>query len=265
MQAGKATLHLLIHTPGPRTSKRMATLRTPLPDYQSLARHISLTTPLQTSILTAIASSSNATDAFVRLSKLRLKRAQESEISRVLLRCCAKEDGFNTYYSDLARKLCSGEAAKQWTKKFEFSFWGFVKRLGEGDGSDDEEEAAGDVGMQEIFNVAKLYAHMICDHAVSLSVLRPLDLLVLSEKGSMFVELLFVNIFTLSKGREDEIRRLFLRLSEAKQVIGQVRVFLKRVVRNSDFVVKNRGEKEVLRRVVKVAVGVLEGLSIAKG
>ena len=233
-----------------------------LPDYPSLARHLSLTTPLQISILTAIASSSTATDGFVRLSKLRLKRAQEAEVSRVLLRCCGKEDSFNTYYFDLAKRLCAGENGKQWTKRFEFSFWGVMRRLGERGDEEGDGDEDGDVEMKEVFNVAKLYAHLIHSQTMSLSVLRPLDLLMLSEKGSMFVELLFVDIFALCKGKEEDVAKVFSRLSEAKQVVAQVRIFLKRVVKGSDFVGKKTKDKETLRRGVKNAVRVLEGLEV---
>ena len=234
------------------------------PDYHALARHLGFSTPLQISIITATASSSNADDAFVRLSKLRLKRAQESEVSRVLLRCCGREEGFNAYYFDLAKRLCSAENGKQWTKKFEFSFWGFMRRLGAGEGgSDDEgEEGGGDVEMSEIFNIAKLYAQLIHSSTISLIVLRPLDLLTLGEKGSILVELLFVNLFALCRGKEDEVRRIFSRLSDAKSVIGQVRVFLKKVVKSSDLAGKKHGGNNLLRRGVRVAVRELESLEM---
>ena len=233
-------------------------------DFHALARHLGFSTPLQISIVTAIATSTDATDAIARLSKLRLKRAQESEVSRVLLRCCGKEEGFNTYYSDLAKRLCSAENGKQWTKRLEFSFWGFMRRLADGEGGSDDEgqESGGDVEMSEIFNIAKLYAQLIHSSAMSLSVLRPLDLLTLGENGSMFIELLFVNIFALCRGQENDRSRIFSRLGEAKSVIGRVRVFLKKVVKGSDLLGKNNGEKDMLRRGVRVAVRELEKLEM---
>lgn len=245
-------------------SSELADTHDTFADYHALARHLGFSTPLQISIVTAIATSTDATDAIARLSKLRLKRAQESEVSRVLLRCCGKEKGFNTYYYDLAKRLCSAENGKQWTKRLEFSFWGFMRRLADGvGGSDDEgQESGGDVEMSEVFNIAKLYAQLIHSSTMSLSVLRPLDLLTLGEKGRMFIELLFVNIFALCKGQENDTSRIFSRLGEAKSVIGPVRVFLKKVVKGSDLLGKKNGEKDMLRRAVRVAVRELEKLEM---
>ena len=149
-------------------------------------------------------------------------------------------------------------------KPFEFSLWGFLRRLGDEQDHDEDGDnpgwGEGEVEMRELFNIAKLFAHLISNSTLTLSILRPLDLLMLSERASMFVELLFVNIFVLCKGEQREVRKVFERLAETKQVIGRVRVFLKRVVKGSDLVEHN--ERAMVRDGVQVALAVLEQLGV---
>ena len=234
------------------------------PDYRHLAQSLSLNTPLSLSILTALASATTAHDAFIRLSKLRLKRAQEPEVARVLLRCCGAEDTFNIYYVDIIKRLCGGEHERSWKKGMEFAMWGFLRRCGDGDDGEDEYEMnegrGGEVQMTELYNVAKLYAHLVYASTLSLTVLRPLDLLMLSEKAGMFVEVMMVNVLVLCKGQEREVERVFERLRDAKGVVSRLRAFLKRSVRESDLVGKK--EREMVRKAVKTAARVLEALSV---
>lgn len=100
------------------------------PDYSTLARTYSLTTPLSISIFTAIASSPNAITAHAALLKLPLKNAQLPEIPRVVLRCCAAEPSYNPFYFILSKRLCSlGDKSKKVAKAFEFAAWGFLSTL----------------------------------------------------------------------------------------------------------------------------------------
>ncbi|KAL9076402.1 MAG: hypothetical protein Q9157_003690, partial [Trypethelium eluteriae] len=79
------------------------------PDLNALAAQNRINNPLRRSIFITLLSATDARDACLRLQNLRLKRAQQAEIPRVLLQCCGAEGGFNPYYALVARRLCDGD------------------------------------------------------------------------------------------------------------------------------------------------------------
>lgn len=148
-------------------------------DLVQLAREQRMNTDVRRSIFIAIMSATDYKDAYLRLQKLRLKKAQELEIPKVLIHCAAAEEAFNPFYSLLARRLCSDRKLKM---AFQFSLWDLFKRMGEGqDGSeedetdDDGEDSANKLSLRSLVNLAKLYGTLISDGGLTMSVLKVIN------------------------------------------------------------------------------------------
>ncbi|KIW43423.1 uncharacterized protein PV06_04530 [Exophiala oligosperma] len=227
-------------------------------DLVALAREYGMNTDVRRSIFVALLSAVDYKDAHVRLMKLRLKQNQVQEIPRVLLRCAAGENPYNHYYTLVAKRLC---LEKRLRKAFQFALWGFFRRLGENADIDDDTNDDGDqnVEMNEIANLAKLYAHLILDGGVTIGVLKVLDLAYIKERTSMFVELLLIMIMIEARNsKSDSLPKLFDRAIETPQVIKRLQYFVKKNVRHSDLISKS--DKDTVKRGCKVALDTLSRL-----
>ncbi|EXJ84892.1 hypothetical protein A1O3_05567 [Capronia epimyces CBS 606.96] len=228
-------------------------------DLLALARQHGMNTDVRRSIFVALLSAVDCQDAHMRLLKLRLKRAQEQEIPRVLLRCAAGENPYNHYYTLVAKRLCQD---KRMRKAFQFALWGFFRRMGETPDLDDDDDVAEEesVDMSEIANLAKLYAHLILDGAETLGVLKVLDLAYIKERTSMFVELLLIMIMTEASGKKSVLEKVFRRTAETPQVIKRLHFFVKRTVRKSDLV--SSADADAVKQGCRVALNTLSRLDI---
>ena len=149
-------------------------------DLVQLAREQRMNTDVRRSIFIAIMSATDYKDAYLRLQKVRLKKAQELEIPKVLIHCAAAERAFNPFYSLLARLLCSDRKLKM---AFQFSLWDLFKRMGEGqdggedeDTDDDDECSSNKLSLRSLVNLAKLYGTLISDGGLMMSVLKVINL-----------------------------------------------------------------------------------------
>ena len=144
-------------------------------DLVQLAREQRMNTDIRRSIFIAIMSSTDYKDAHLRLQKLRLKKAQELEIPKVLIHCAAAEKTYNPFYALLARGLCSDRKLKM---AFQFSLWDLFKRMGEGqnDGneveSDDDENGDKKISLRSLVNLGKLFGTLISEGGLRLTVLK---------------------------------------------------------------------------------------------
>lgn len=103
---------------------------------------------------------------------LRLKKAQEKEVPRVILHCCGSEAAYNLYYTLVARHLCGRHSLKM---AFQFSLWGLFRQMGEDDGSSQGQTDDGgddEIPMRKIVNLAKLYGSLVAENALSLYILK---------------------------------------------------------------------------------------------
>lgn len=152
-------------------------------DLVQLAREQRMNTDVRRSIFIAIMSATDYKDAYLRLQKVRLKKAQELEIPKVLIHCAAAEKAFNPFYSLLARRLCSDRKLKM---AFQFSLWDLFKRMGEGqdgseeDSDDHDEDSANKLSLRSLVNLAKLYGTLISDGGLTMSVLKVSNLQICS-------------------------------------------------------------------------------------
>ncbi|RHZ53648.1 MIF4G domain-containing protein [Aspergillus thermomutatus] len=255
------------------------------PDLASIAKAHRMNTDIRRSIFVAIMSATDYQDAHVRLLKLRLKRAQEYEIPRVLTHCAMEEEAYNPYYTLIARRLC-GEMGRRMKVSFMYTLWNGFKRMGEsGDmDGDDEDTGFGDdndernkLSMKSAVNLAKMYASLIADGALTLSVLKTLNFAYLQPKTKAFLEILIITIIQHSlkskrggkkKGRnvdqdeeaernEKPLMEIFLRTRDTPQVVKGLIYFIRKVVSKTDIVESER-EQKLVRWGCRVAVDALK-------
>ena len=160
-------------------------------DLIKLAKEQLMITDVRRSIFVAIMSASDYRNAYIRLTKLKLKRVQEAEVPKVLLHCVAAETNYNPYYSLVARRLCGEYRLRM---AFQHCLWHFLgklrgERIGDKyDNDDDEEDSDSDndslshdreqkeraskMQFTKIVNFAHLYGSLIAQGSLSLSVLK---------------------------------------------------------------------------------------------
>ncbi|KAK4983479.1 suppressor of glycerol defect [Elasticomyces elasticus] len=235
-------------------------------DLLQLAREQGMNTDIRRAIFVTLVSASDYQDAHLRLLKLKLKKSQELEIPRVLLRCAGAEQTHNPYYSLIARKLCSDRKIK---KAFEFSLFNLFGRMGEKrdeddmDDDDDEREA---VATREVVNLARLFGNLIADGGMSITALRNLCFAYLQPNTRIFVEVLLVTVIVQSqKQRKDRDAKALLDIIAgvqfAPQMVQGLRYFLEKTVAKADLAA-DRKEKETIRWGSAVAIEGLSSLSM---
>lgn len=155
-------------------SRRNETMDSGTSDLLQLAKEQRMNTDIRRAIFITIMSATDYKDAHLRLLKLRLKRAQEPEMPRVLIHCAGSEQSYNPYYTLIARRLCSDHKLKM---AFQFSLWDLFKRMGERSGEDDldledEEEEGAAMNTRKIVNLAKMFGTLIADGGLPITVLK---------------------------------------------------------------------------------------------
>ncbi|PWY96562.1 hypothetical protein BO94DRAFT_505899 [Aspergillus sclerotioniger CBS 115572] len=250
------------------------------PDLASIAKAHRMNTDVRRSIFVAIMSATDYQDAHVRLLKLRLKRAQEFEIPRVLTHCAMEEAAHNPYYTLIAKRLC-GEMGRRIKVSFMYTLWNIFKRMGEnGDMDDDDDDNAFDdeddqnkLEMKSIVNLAKMYGSLIADGTLNLGVLKILNFAYLQPKSKTFVELLLISVIQQSQKKrggkkkksadaEDEqdeqaLMEIFLRARETPQIVKGLIYFLRKVVAKTD-IVPSAKEMKVVKWGCRVATDALK-------
>ncbi|KAG2417264.1 hypothetical protein HFD88_008483 [Aspergillus terreus] len=251
------------------------------PDYVNLAKAHRMNTDVRRSIFVAIMSATDYQDAHVRLLKLRLKRAQEYEIPRVLTHCAMEEEAYNPYYTLISRRLC-GELGRRIKMSFMYTLWNIFKRMGETGDMDDEDDTGFDdedenqLPMKAVVNLAKMYASMIADGTLNFGVLKILNFAYLQPKTKTFTEILLITVIQLSqkqkgkkgknkKPEEEESRdekalmEIFMRTQETPQVAKGLIFFLRKVVAKTDVV--SSKELKLVRWGCRVAVDALKAVA----
>lgn len=256
----------------------------PEPNLGDLAKAHRMNTDVRRSIFVAIMSASDFQDAHVRLLKLRLKRAQEFEIPRVLLHCTMEEEVHNPYYTLIARRLCGG-MGRRIKMSFMFALWNIFKKMGErgdldeddDDGLDPDDEENG-VALKSVVNLAKMYGMLIADGTLTLSILKNLNFAYLQPKTKTFTELLIITIIqqsqrskkALKKSKksasddslkdEESLMEIFLRVKDTPHIAKGLIFFVRKVVAKTD-IVSSEKEQKLVRWGCNVAVDALKAVS----
>lgn len=259
------------------------------PDLLSIAKAQRMNTDVRRSIFVAIMSATDYQDAHVRLHKLRLKRAQDFEIPRVLIHCCMEEESYNPYYTLISRRVC-GEMGRRIKVSFMYTLWNVFKKMGERgdlDNEDDDDSFGTDdnddqqVTMKAIVNLAKMYGSLIADGTLTLSILKNLNFAYLQPKTKAFVELLIITVIQQSQkkqkkkpgkrsksepgGDSDEgkdtkaLTDIFFRTRDTPQIVKGLIFFVRRVVSKTDIV--SGKELKLVRWGCKVALDALRVVS----
>ncbi|KAL9093585.1 MAG: hypothetical protein Q9165_003980 [Trypethelium subeluteriae] len=113
------------------------------PDLNALATHNRINNPLRRTIFITLLSATDARDACLRLQNLRLKRAQQAEIPRVLLQCCGAEGGYNPYYALVARRICDGDGKSATSRRGRKEGLGRLWGLDDGGGGGGDPDGEG--------------------------------------------------------------------------------------------------------------------------
>ncbi|KAI1921730.1 suppressor of glycerol defect [Ophidiomyces ophidiicola] len=242
-------------------------------DLVQLARTHRMNTEVRRSIFIAIMSASDYQDAHMRLSKLHLKRSQETEIPHVLIHCVSEEETYNPYYTFIARKLCGERRMKM---AFQFSLWDAFKQMGERADVDDSEDFDENrqLNMRAIVNLAKMYGSLIADGGLTLGVLKTLNFLYLQPKTKTFVELLLITAMQQTQKKasrrqqrtgsvgennanEKALVNMFSKTQDTPQVKPGLIYFIRKVVAKSD-VITLEGDKVALKRGCRLALDTLK-------
>ncbi|KAJ5965631.1 hypothetical protein N7481_012345 [Penicillium waksmanii] len=252
------------------------------PDLGDLAKAHRMNTDVRRSIFVAIMSANDFQDAHVRLMKLRLKRAQEFEISRVLIHCAMEEEVHNPYYTLISRRLC-GDMGRRIKMSFMFALWNVFKRMGERGDDEDEDNVDPDdqengVSMKSVVNLAKMFGMLIADGSLTLSVLKNLNFAYLQPKTKTFVEVLLISVIQQSQKTnkankkkkankdaseestrdEESLMQIFLRVQDTPHIAKGLIFFIRKVVAKSDLVTEK--EEKLIRWGCNVAVDALKAV-----
>ncbi|PVH96395.1 hypothetical protein DM02DRAFT_569786 [Periconia macrospinosa] len=245
-------------------------------DLFQLAREQRMNTDVRRAIFITIMSASDYKDAHVRLLKLNLKKAQETEIPRVIVHCAGCESTYNPYYTLLAQKFCMDHKSR---KCFQFALWDVFKSLGERqdgeeDSSEDEDQGngpAGDFSLRKLVNLGKLYGTLMAKDSLSITTLKPLNFPYLKAKTSRLVEIMLVTAILESqkkvKGKKDGEKKrddkallnVFINVDGAPEMIAGLQYFMKKVVGKTEITASKR-EKDSVRWACKQVTDMLERL-----
>eukprot|EP00741_Cyanophora_paradoxa_P016539 tig00020927_g15969.t1 len=158
-------------------------------DILKLARAQRMNTGVRKSIFVAMMTSEDYMDAFEKVTKLGLKGEQAREAIRVLFDCCSREAAFNPFYALLAGRLCAFDHAHKFT--LQLTYWDFLKRLKEAD-----EGGAAGPAPRVCDNAARLLAYLVATFALSMSVLKIVELETCGPGVARFVRRVLLDILS---------------------------------------------------------------------
>lgn len=168
------------------------------PNWLELARLQKMNSDIRRAIFISIMSATDYVDALTKLDKLALKRSQEREIARVLLRCVGLEPAWNPYYGVLAKKLCDSHANR---KTFQFLLWDLMKEYqGIQDDAENNEDSTfifdqdldENLKMKQILNLGRFFGFLMAEGALPLHLFKNIEFLTASGDLKLFLEVLFI-------------------------------------------------------------------------
>ncbi|TID22190.1 Imidazole glycerol phosphate synthase [Venturia nashicola] len=236
-----------------------------LTDLTLLAKHQGMNTTIRRSVFLSIMSASDYKDAHQRLIKLKLRKTQELEIPRVLIRCAGSEQVYNPYYTLIARRLC-GEHKYKWA--FQYGLWSLFRQMGEkGDieGEEEDSEEDGDVNLRMLVNLGRMYGELTGEGALAITVLKTLDFTSLQGKTKSFLEIMLLTILktAMKLSKKDKktdstasISSIFAKAKKEPQIIVGLQYFLTKELDIVNFV-ETSSEKRSLKSGLKIAQATL--------
>lgn len=195
----------------------------------SIAATQRMNTDIRRKIFVAMMGAEDYLDAFEKLLRLRLKDKQDREVVRILIDNCIQEKTYNPFYAHLGAKLCQHNHNHKFT--FQYACWDRFQLLEE-------------MNVAQASHLAKLLAHLIIQHALSMSVLKTVQFNSLGSKGVLTFQLFFV--YLLTNYKESPTSKAFERLAmhEGQAALkDSFLVFMRHYVRKFTLGIGNGGDK----------------------
>ncbi|CAO0803354.1 unnamed protein product [Mucor circinelloides] len=199
-----------------------------------LARKQGMNTDIRRTIFVTIMSSEDYLDAFEKLMKLGLTEVQQREICRVMLQCTGNEKTFNPYYMLVSKRLC--EVDHSFKVTFQYCLWDFLRECGESEVGGLErsatensvhDENSKNIRISKLSNMAKFYASLIADGALTLAVLKSVNFMSVQRNGRIFLEILFANLLLqLHSGGAQAIANVFAKIIELRTLAQGCQFFM---------------------------------------
>ncbi|KPM40164.1 hypothetical protein AK830_g6387 [Neonectria ditissima] len=236
-----------------------------LPDYPKKARAQGLTGTAQVAIFSALMSATDFEHGYRQFMNLRLKKDDQLEIARVLIQCVGSEVQYNPYYALVGRQACANSRVRF---ALQDRLWRIFRGLGEslfGEGPEDEETADGERMKDErrVGNVASFYASLIADGALTIAILKPLELPEATTWTSMFVQRLIIALLheCRSKGASEDakVEKMFGPARELPGLAAGIHWMLRKRIRKTKLI----GAKELkkLERVREKAQAAVQAVA----
>lgn len=231
-----------------------------LEDLTELAREHRMNTDIRRAVFITIMSASDFQDANLRLRKLKLKKAQELEIPKVLIHCASAEKAYNPYYTLIAKKLCNDRKLKM---AFQFCLWDIFKNLAENEDNEDAimKDEEGVLDARQLVNLAKMFGALIAEGDLTLGVLKNLNLSYLQPRTKTFVEVMLITVLLQSQGSvesrdEQAVRHIILKAKMIPQLSLGLQYFLRKTISKTDLAGGKIG-KATIKWACKIAANVL--------
>ncbi|GAN08931.1 mif4g ma4 domain-containing protein [Mucor ambiguus] len=199
-----------------------------------LARKQGMNTDIRRTIFVTIMSSEDYLDAFEKLMKLGLTEVQQREICRVMLQCTGNEKTFNPYYMLVSKRLC--EVDHSFKVTFQYCLWDFLRECGESEVGGLErsatensvlDEGNKNIRVSKLSNMAKFYASLIADGALTLAVLKSVNFMSVQRNARIFLEILFANLLLqLHSGGAQAIANVFAKILELRTLAQGCQFFM---------------------------------------
>ncbi|KAF4512142.1 hypothetical protein G6O67_001319 [Ophiocordyceps sinensis] len=237
-----------------------------LPDYPKKARAQGLATGAQIAIFTALMSANSHEQGYQQYTNLKLKKDEQLEIARVLVQCVGSETLYNEYYGLVGSLACANGRVRF---ALQDRLWKLFRGLGEslfGEGADGDETADSERMKDErrAGHVACFYASLVASGALTVCILKPLELPELNERTSAFVEHFMVSLLQECRGKralEDaSVEKVFGSARELPSLAAGIHWFLGSKVRKSKLVGVKEAKK--LARVRERAQAVVQAVTV---
>ncbi|CAO3615188.1 unnamed protein product [Cunninghamella blakesleeana] len=264
----------LVGTESEHTKKKNVKLASDLKKDQSLqeallklARKQGMNTDVRRSIFISIMGAEDYLDAFEKLMKLSLTEVQQREIPRVLLQCIGNEKTYNPYYTFVSQRLC--EYNHSYKVTYQYCLWDFLREIGQTEvgglersqsdirGSDMKKS----VRLNRIVNIAKCYANLIVTKTLSLTLLRTINFMSLSNQAQVFLDVLFSNILLSLQSNLDDLKEIFLKVTQSPTLAQGCLLHLQGSLLKNNKTALSEDELEIVRSQFKIVKTILKSSS----
>ncbi len=127
---------------------------------QQLAGALHMQTPTRRAVFFSLMEAEDSSDAFEKLTRLKLKKQEEREIVKVVLACALSEKTYNPYYEEVLEKFLRLHYSFRYS--YQYTLWDYGKALAR-------------CSPRKLHNLAKLTASLLAHGALPLAVLRGLN------------------------------------------------------------------------------------------